>query len=233
MNEFVSVFLPTRKGSERVINKNTKKFANFEFGLLENKLEQLVKAKNVSEIVLSTNDLVSIEFASLFAKRESKIKVIVRPDELSSSETNLVDLVNYVPTICNYNHILWSHVTSPFISGEDYDIAIETYFDVINKGFDSVMSAKRVQNFLWSTETNDLINRNSDLKWPRTQDLKAVYEIDSGFFISSKVNYLKHLDRIGVKPFIVVQEGFKSFDIDWEEDFTMAEVIYKLNNDER
>jgi CMP-N-acetylneuraminic acid synthetase len=224
----ISVFLPTRNGSERVPNKNTRKFATFDFGLLQNKLEQLSSTKNVSEIVLSSNDLVSIEFAKLMAETDHRIKINVRPNYLASSQTNLVDLINYVPSVCNCEHILWTHVTSPFINGFDYDAAIESYFSLIRNGFDSMMSGKRVNNFLWSNETNDLINRNGNLRWPRTQDLKPFYEIDSGFFISSKLNYLKYSDRVGVKPFLFEQEGFKSFDIDWESDFLMAESIYKF-----
>ena len=39
--EKVAFYLPTRKGSERVINKNTKPFAGIEGGLVENKVKQL------------------------------------------------------------------------------------------------------------------------------------------------------------------------------------------------
>ena len=63
MNKRISCFLPCRKGSERVLNKNTRKFAGYEFGLTEIKLNQLLKTQLIDEIVLSTNDESIIEYA--------------------------------------------------------------------------------------------------------------------------------------------------------------------------
>ncbi|TDW48583.1 N-acylneuraminate cytidylyltransferase [Flavobacterium sp. 270] len=228
--ETISVFLPTRKGSERVLNKNTRKFCDVNNGLLEIKLDQLLKTELVHEIVLSSNDDASLEYGTKLASRENRLKVIERPDELASSSTNLIDLVKYVPSICNMSHILWTHVTSPFVMSEDYDNAIKTYFQSLDEDYDSLMSVKTIQNFLWSKEKNDLINRLTDIKWPRTQDLMPLYEIDSAFFIASKNVYLKNEDRIGLKPFLMEQSGYKSFDVDWEHDFDLAELIYKSIN---
>ena len=41
----ISFFLPTRKGSERVKNKNTRPFAGIKGGLVENKIKQLLSCK--------------------------------------------------------------------------------------------------------------------------------------------------------------------------------------------
>ena len=221
----MSVFLPTRKGSERVINKNTREFANIKGGLLHLKLEQLLKCKKIDEIVLSTNDEESLSVGKEFAKKDNRIKIDERPNYLALSSTSLIDLVKYVPTIVSQEHILWTHVTSPFINGNDYDEIIEKYFTSLEK-YDSLMTVKKIQNFLWDSESNDLINRINNEKWPRTQDLKPYYEIDSAVFISNVANYKLLNDRIGEKPFLFVQEGLKSFDVDWEDDFKLAEILY-------
>lgn len=55
MSDKVTCFLPCRQGSQRVPNKNIKPFAGFEFGLIEVKLNQLLKATLVDEVVLSTS----------------------------------------------------------------------------------------------------------------------------------------------------------------------------------
>lgn len=229
--EKISVFLPTRKGSERVENKNTRNFCGFKNGLLEVKLNQLLETKLVDEIILSSNDEVSLEYGAQIALQNSRLKVLERPDSLAMSNTSLMDLVNYVPLICNQPHILWTHVTSPFVSAEDYDEAIKNYFDVMEDGYDSLMSVKKIQNFLWSKDENDIINRINQEKWPRTQDLKSVFEIDSAFFIAPKSVYEGNKDRIGKNPFLKEQEGFKSFDVDWEDDFKLAELIFKHINE--
>ena len=82
MNKEVSIFLPTRAGSERVANKNTRNFAGVEGGLLAIKLEQLLSLSNVKEVILSTNDEASIEVAQNFLSNP-KLKLIQRPDHLA------------------------------------------------------------------------------------------------------------------------------------------------------
>jgi N-acylneuraminate cytidylyltransferase len=221
----ISVFLPTRKGSERVRSKNTRSFAGIEGGLLKIKLQQLLNCNEVDEVVLSTNDSASIEVASHFYS--SKLKVVERPDNLALSSTSLVDLVNYVPGICTYPDILWTHVTSPFLVAEDYSSVIKNYYLQIENGYDSLMTVKPIRNFIWDKDSCDLINRNNSEKWPRTQDLKVFFEIDSAVFLTSKEQYLKNNDRIGVNPFLFELNTIKSFDVDWEEDFRIAEILYK------
>lgn len=227
MSETVSIFLPTRKGSQRVINKNTRPFAQFDNGLLELKLKQLMGAKLISEVVLSTNDEESLRIAYNFSKQWSKLVIDHRPDHLASSTTNLIDLVNYVPQITKGEHLLWTHVTSPFVGPTDYDHAIRQYFQACELGNDSLMSVKPFRNFLWSKEAGDLINRRTSQRWPQTQDLMELYEIDSAIFMASRNIYLQQSDRVGQTPFLYQLGGLKSFDIDWEDDFVIAEALFE------
>lgn len=226
MSNTISVFLPTRKGSKRVINKNTRQFASHKGGLLELKLNQLVNIPNISEIVLSTNDQNCIEIGKSFLDKTDKLKIIIRPDSLASDSTDLVDLIKYVPTICSSKNILWTHVTSPFVDSSIYDDAINKYFESVNNGNDSLMSVKSFKSFLWSKDKQQIINKNSSLKWPRSQDLQDLYEIDSAIFISKRESYLNDSDRIGKNPFLYLQDKIHSLDIDNEDDFTLAEYVF-------
>ncbi len=222
----IAVFLPTRKGSQRVPNKNTRPFAGFQDGLLELKLKQLVKLK-VDEIILSTNDEVSIEIAKKIIVVHSNLKLDIRPDVLASGTTNLSDLIAYVPTLTNCEHILWTHVTSPFVDAELYKISIEKYENSLNQGFDSLISVTPFQNFLWSREENDIINRIGEKRWPQTQDLKKLYEINSAIFLSHRSIYESQGDRVGKKPYLFEMNKIQSLDIDWEDDFKIAEAVYE------
>ena len=112
MNNIVA-FLPMRKGSERVPNKNIKTFANINGGLAFIKIQQLLKVKAIDKIIVSTNDADVKKIASSF--NSNKIVIINRSEDLSSSDTSTDDLIKYVPTIINSGVILWTHVTSPFI----------------------------------------------------------------------------------------------------------------------
>ncbi|WP_299108173.1 acylneuraminate cytidylyltransferase family protein [uncultured Winogradskyella sp.] len=223
----ITVFLPCRAGSERVPNKNTKPFAEVEGGLLFLKIKELLKAKLVDTIVVSTNDN---EVKKIVERFGDKIIVDNRPEHLASSSTSTDDLIKYVPKIIKSGHVLWTHVTSPFLKAEHYDLAIKTYLKNLEEDtFDSLMSVNNLQTFLWDKNGSINYDRNKE-KWPRTQTLPKLYEINSGIFINSVSKYIETLDRIGNKPFLYETKGYASFDIDWPDDFDMAELIYKHLN---
>lgn len=225
----ISVFLPTRKGSERIPNKNTKDFNGIKGGLLRIKLAQLVNVSEVGEIILSTDDPWSMAIAEDF--NDPKIKIVPRPARLAQSVTNLKDLIRYVPTICTGDHILWTHVTSPFTDELRYSESIKTYLKNISENsgvYDSLMSGRIINSFLWDSRCNNIFNTSSQVKWPRTQDLTKLFEIDSAIFLASREIYLREDDRIGKNPYLFEQDLISSVDIDWEEDFILAEQLYKF-----
>lgn len=225
-NKF-SFFLPTRKGSERVMNKNTRPFAGVNGGLVKIKIEQLLQVERVNEIIISTNDKATIEIAETF--KNDRITIIERPDYLCQSSTVIEDFINYIPTITDSEHIFWVHATAPFADSKILNEALDLYDELVldNNAFDSLLSVTKIQQFLWSTESNTCVNYDrSIVKWPRTQDLQPLYEINHAFYINSRDNYIKYKDRIGVKPYLFELDHIHSFDIDWEDDFKMAELLY-------
>lgn len=223
----ITVFLPCRAGSERVPRKNTKTFSGVEGGLLKIKLKQLLEVKLIDNILVSTNDS---EVIKIVKNISDKIIIDERPEHLASSSTSTDELINYVPKIINSEHVLWTHVTSPFLNAEDYERAIKIYLKNLEDDlYDSLMSVNKLQTFLWDDKGSINYDRNLE-KWPRTQTLPRLYEINSGIFINSISNYVKLNDRIGNNPFLFETIGYKSFDIDWPEDFKMGELIYQHIN---
>lgn len=221
----IAFFLPARKGSERVKNKNTRSFAGIEGGLVENKIRQLLSTKHVDEIILSTNDEVCMEVARKFTL-DSRLRIVARPDNLCLSSTNLQDLICYVPTITDADHILWGHVTTPLAGANEYDKGIELYLSKLHEGYDSLVGVTELKNFLLNRE-GKLINNTTNIPWPRTQDLEPLYEINHTMFLAKREVYIEQKNRIGVNPMLHVMDEIHSFDIDWEDDFTIAEVMYK------
>lgn len=224
MSEAVNVFLPMRAGSERVPEKNTKPFAGVEGGLCSIKLKQLLDSHLIKNIFVSTNDPEVMNIAKVF--NSNRIKVIQRPDELASSSASTDDLIKYVPDIMPDGHILWTHVTSPFLDAGIYNQIIETYFHNIGQN-DSLMTVTMLQKFVWN-ETTPINYDQRVEKWPRTQTIKPLWEVNSGAFIATRKNYIERLDRIGVRPYLFQLNGEIAFDIDWFSDFRMAEVMYQF-----
>tara|TARA_R100001369_G_scaffold92896_1_gene141057 strand:+ start:69256 stop:69942 length:687 start_codon:yes stop_codon:yes gene_type:complete len=222
----ISLFLPVRRGSERVKNKNTRSFANFENGIFELKLSQLENLDSVDEVIISSNDSRCMEIAETYKNRIKNLVIDERPDHLGSSTTKLKDLILHVGHLSSCENILWTHVTNPLFTEQNYKNAIDVYLHQKKNGFDSLVSGYIIKEFLLDKETNKIINNTTNLKWPRTQDLTDLFAINNGVFIAKRERYLLG-ERLGVKPFYLENDKISSLDIDYEDDFLIAEAVYE------
>ena len=223
----ISFFIPIKKNSKRVINKNTKKISKFKLGLTEIKLNQLKKFRNKIikdkilknrkfEYVVSSDDLK----IKKFIEKYSWIKFNLRPKRLAKDDC-LEELINYVPKICKGKFILWTHVTSPLFNDLSYVKFIKNFLGHANK-FDSSFTSKEIKSFIYNKTLNKWLSHNySKNKWPRTQDLDKIYLLNSAAFIAKRNVYTKIKDRIGKRPlpFENYENSYEIFDIDDKEDF--------------
>jgi len=218
------VFLPCRKGSQRVPNKNTRLFAGVEGGLLSIKLTQLLSANLIDEIVLSSDDEEVLRIGA--AQKDSRIRLDKRPVHLCQSSTSTDELIQYLPTLITEDAtILWTHVTSPFLKARTYDDMLEKYYQNIGR-YDSLMSVNILRTFIWDDKGAVNYDREQE-KWPRTQTLHDWYEVNSGAFIADRIIYETLKDRVGRNVFPYPTTKIESFDIDWPEDFDLAEMMFK------
>jgi N-acylneuraminate cytidylyltransferase len=71
-----------------------------------------------------------------------------------------------------------------------------------------------------------MVNNTTGLEWPRTQDLSPLYEINHAMFIASRRLYAEGR-RSGSHPKLFEIDKIRAYDIDWNEDFVIAESLYK------
>ena len=218
----VFAFLPCRKGSERVPKKNIKPFNKFENGLVELKLKQLLGCAAIDKVILSTNDNEILDYAATI--KNERLVIHKRDDALCSSSTSTDELVAHALSLVPEGHILWTHVTSPFINSAQYELIIKDYFEKLETGFDSLMTTSLIHGFLWNNNGPINYDRSKE-KWPRTQTIEPIYEINSAVFLNSAANYLTLNDRIGNNPYLYAMDKIIAHDIDWPEDFVIAEAI--------
>ncbi len=218
----VTAFLPCRYGSKRIKNKNTRPISNFPNGLVEIKLKQLLSSSLISKIYLSTNDKTIIKYAE--SMNNEKIYINKRHDSLCSENTTTDDLIKFATEILPDDDILWTHVTSPLISSKDYDDIIKSYYKSISDGYDSLVTVTVLQSFIWD-EFGPFNYSENKQKWPFTQDIKKLYEINSGAFIANKDIYKRLNNRLGEKPKYFILDKLQSLDIDNLDEFNLVEKI--------
>ena len=216
-------FLPCRKNSQRVANKNRRPISNFKNGLLEIKLSQLLNTSFIEKIYLSTDDINIIQYAENL--KNKKLILHMRDKKLASNTTETHELISHAAKLCkDSKYIIWTHTTSPFLNSRKYSELIEAFFSNLKKGYDSLMTVTKLQGFLWDINNPINYDRN-EIKWPRTQTIKPHFEVNSGAFISSIESYIKNQDRIGKNPFLYNLDKLSGWDIDWPEDFEIAEKL--------
>lgn len=222
----VTAFLPCRAGSERVPNKNLRPFDSYQHGLIEIKLSQLIACEAIDKIILSTNDHEIILYAS--SLESPKLAIYRRPDALASSTTSTDALIAHALELIPSGHILWTHVTSPFVNTILYNDIVQSYAHALSHGHDSLMTTTPFHGFLWDNKGPLNYDRNIE-KWPRTQTLSPLHEVNSAAFLASSAIYRQNLDRIGNHPYFYQLDRLSGHDIDWHEDFVLAEQLLSLS----
>jgi len=227
-SETLTAFLPCRKGSERVPHKNTRPFSGVQEGLVGIKLRQLFSSSHIDHIVLSTDDPFIFELCDTPEfKSQKRFTILPRPAELALSSTTTDALIKHVADIISSGHILWTHVTSPFIGASTYDAIIKAYWSSLKEGYDSLMTVTQFQNFLWD-ENRPLNYDRSVEKWPRTQTLNPLHIINSGAFIAPAKTYKEQHDRVGKNPKLFRLDHFQELDIDRINEFEFCETLWPL-----
>ena len=222
----ISIFIPIRKNSKRIKNKNIKPLPGLKFGLTELKIKQLKKLKIIFEknyktkldFVVSTDCQIVLKYV----KRFKWIQAFKRNKNLATDDS-LNKLIKYVPTICKNDFILWTHVTSPLFNENDYINFLKTFFEIRKKGrktpAKSAFSADIIQKFIIDEKGRWISHNYKKKKWPKTQEIKKFFLVNSAAFIATRETYLKESDRLCKKPMPISSRLGSGFDIDNIEDF--------------
>jgi CMP-N-acetylneuraminic acid synthetase len=224
----VVAVVPCRSGSERVPGKNVRDFAGRPGGLTALKLTQLKACRTLDGIVVNTDDdeVVRIARAIDATTGGPAIVTVRRPPALASAAARTDDVIAHVAETTPGDVLLWTHVTSPFVDTATYDRAVALFRTLDPREYDSLMSVSRLQEFVWSG--GQPVNYDRRIaKWPRTQDLPAWAVITSGIFLCPRTTMQRTGDRIGDRPYPFEVDRIAALDVDWPDDFALAEHVYR------
>jgi CMP-N-acetylneuraminic acid synthetase len=207
----ITAIIPVRKGSQRVKNKNIKKFANS--NLLTIKIERLKQVDLVDEIIVSSDCEQMLSIAkSLGVKTHKRDKYYA-----SSEATNSEFFKNLAQSI-KCDNILYSPVTCPMIS-------VETFIECINafNTCENIVTVSPIKHHLWL----DGKPINYDIQQaPNSQDLPDIYSITYGVCLIHRNDMITNGNIVTPNPTFFVLDEIESTDIDTEYDFMVAEHVY-------
>ncbi len=214
--------VPMKLNSRRYPNKNIKSFTNGE-PLCRYVLQTLLQVKAIDKIFVYCSDVSVLKYLPV------GVEFIQRSEHLDGDTIKMNEVLKCFSEEVQSDIYVMTHVTAPFIRASSIERGIRA---VLEEGYDSAFSAKKIQDFLWKNDgpvNYDLENIS------RTQDLEPLWMETSGFYIYKRqvINQMKR--RIGDSPFIVEVDEIESIDIDEKIDFEIADAIYNFfgNNVEK
>lgn len=219
----ITAIIPIKHHSSRVPGKN--------YRLMDGKplyfyiLETLSKCKLIDQIIVDTDSEIikngiKVNFPNII--------IYNRRRELCGSEISTNKLLCQVIEDLQLKSKIYlhTHVTNPLIKVETIETII--YFFINNrKKYDSLFTVNKYHSRFYN-KLFAAINHNPDDLIP-TQDLDPIYEENSCLYLTPHETIVKYKRRIGDNPYLFPISKLEAQDIDWEDDFILAETIIKQN----
>jgi len=220
--------IPARGGSKRIPRKNVKEFNGKP--IIAYSIEAALKSNCFDQVIVSTDDDEIVEVARKYGAQVP----FVRPDELSNDYVGTIPVIKHAIEWMEDNknpveNVCCLYATSPFIQSQTISKAFQQLKDLrADYCFSVTRFAFPIQRAVKIVQDNKV-----DMFYPeyfniRSQDLEEAYH-DAGQFYWGKAQAFK--DELPIfsevaTPYILPR--YLVQDIDTLEDWTRAEVMYKV-----
>jgi CMP-N-acetylneuraminic acid synthetase len=216
----IKAIVPIKRDSERLAGKNFLQFCGQP--LYQVLLDTLQNIPQIKSIIINTDSEIITADCQV---RYSKAVIIQRPAELCGNHITMNTIISHDLLQTEGEHFLQTHVTNPLLTGVTIVDAINTYFSELDR-YDSLFSVESIKKRVYDHKGMPLNHDN--LKLEQTQDLRSVNIENSNLFLFSRSSFLSaHNSRVGKAPQLFPMSPIEGIDIDYEDDFLLAELIAK------
>ncbi len=220
----VVALLPMKGYSERVPNKNLRDFAGCP--MYHAVVKALQGSKYIIKIIINSDSEEILQDAR--KNFGDFVHCVVRPKELYGDYISMNRIIEHDINLNENEYFMQTHATNPLLTSETIDKAIE-YYDKHKDDVGSVFSVTKLQTRFYDKNSQPINHDLSEMK--RTQDLEPYFEENSNFYIFSKQKFYEaRSNRICKNPKMFEMNKLEAIDIDWPEDFLLAELLYKSKN---
>ncbi|KNY28615.1 cytidylyltransferase domain-containing protein [Pseudobacteroides cellulosolvens] len=232
MNHHIHCIIPARKGSKRLVGKNTRLLLGKP--LISWTIEEAIRSSGIASITISTDDESVMEIAKNYGK---SIEILKRPEILAADDTTTVDVVLHFVSWLNdkgenVKHIMLLQPTSPLRTATHIDEAVNNYFSNLDK-IDSLISVTKSAHPPWwqrKIGENGVLEdvfKYDKSKYKRSQDFPQTYIVNGAIYIIKAESFIKYKGFETDKTLAYIMESNCSIDIDTEFDLMLAEKIAK------
>jgi len=227
MSEKKIAVIPARGGSKRIVKKNIKAFAGKP--LIAYSLDAAIASNVFDDILVSTDD----DRIGRVAEEFGATVIIERPDELSDDYTGTSPVVRhaiqaYEQERGEVDYVCCIYATAPFVSAQYLQNGLKTLQsdDKFNYAFSVTTFDFPIQRAIRLSEHGvEPIDSASMAK--RSQDLETCYHDAGQFYWGLKQAWLGKAAMFEKHSAPVILPRHLVQDIDTEEDWLRAELMYK------
>ena len=217
----ITALMPMRHHSERVKGKNYRSFGDGR-ALFEHALSALLQCRYIENVIINTDSPI---VSSICHEKYQNVVIHDRPLDLQNGSISMNEIILNDLSRVDGNYFFQTHSTNPLVSSQSFEKAIEKFFENI-RTYDSLFSVTKIQSRLWDELARPL-NHNKNILI-RTQELPAIYEENSCFYIFQRKTIEQTGLRIGARPYLFELGKLEATDIDEEIDFKLAEQLFRL-----
>ena len=215
----IAALVPMRHDSERVKGKNYRTLGDAP--LYAHVVRTLLDCPSIDRVVIDTDSpTIKLQCANVFPS----VVLVDRPAHLRDGATPMNEVLLNTTEQVDADLYLQTHSTNPFLSVETIETAIAS-FRAARARNDSLFGVTRLQQRLWDNETQP-INHNPVVLL-RTQDLPPVFIENSTMYLFSRESLVAAGNRIGRTPMMFEIDRIEAHDIDDEQDFALAELMWR------
>jgi len=223
----IYALIPIKHNSERVPGKNYRDFNGKP--LFYWIINTLLHSEYIDKIIIDTDSLTIKELVPKHFKNEiDRIIIYDRPEHLHGGHVATNDLfVNVIQELnLDADYYFQTHTTNPLLKTSTINNAIEQFLNKKKEGYESLFSVKTHHTRFYNSNGEDM-NHNR-FKLIPTQDLDPIYEENSCIYIFTKESLFTFKARIAKKAFLFKMSDIESTDIDWPDDFELAQILHKF-----
>lgn len=226
--------LPLKMNSTRVPNKNTIPIGPYKGGIAEIKMEQLIKCETVDCIFVSSESDKIFDIIKNTENRLNNKKPVYynkRPLEyVGDCHTDkwIKYLSTQVEKISDIENVILVHATSPFFDEKEIDKFVKEYKKNYEKNkIDSYVTCDVIRNFLWKDGKPWNYDPETQGRFPLTQTLEPLYELNSAAHIFKFDDYIETGDKLPGLAGFYETDWMVSLDVDWPEDFKRLKILWE------
>ena len=215
----IAAFIPARKNSKRIVNKNRCKIG--EDYCLQMVINNLNKTNIIDDIFVSTDD-------TYLKKIVTGASFLDRGNMFTDDHSTVIELLNYhqAKELYDYDLIILSYVHSICIDGPTYKRAIRSFQASDKNRLMTISNIATPLEWILKEEGKNIVPTYPGAEVIRSQDLTKAFYNTGQFYMYKKAWYdKKNLEDI----YHFHLKRYQGVDLDEPEDLELLESFYKFN----